>query len=72
MAGAAAFSQLAIAFHRTGIPEERIQALHKAIEDGHYLLLLRGAESEVEKWKEVLSSANPLELHDLPYSTPRR
>jgi uncharacterized membrane protein len=68
MAGAAALSQLAIAFHRTGIPEEKIQALHKAIEDGHYLFLLRGAESEVEKWKEILNSADPLELHDLPYS----
>ena len=68
MAGSAALSQLAIAFHRTGIPEERIQSLHKAIEDGHYLLLLRGAESEVEKWKPVLNSGEPLELHDLPYS----
>jgi hypothetical protein len=68
MAGSAALSQLAIAFHRTGIPEEKIRALHQAIEDGHYLLLLRGAESELENWKEVLNSGEPLELHELPYS----
>jgi len=68
MAGAAALSQLAIAFHRAGIPEEKIQALHQAIEDGHYLLMLRGAESEIGKWKEVLASGGPLEIHDFPYS----
>src|SRR5271169_1650113 len=48
MAGAAALSQLSIAFHRAGIPEEKILALHKAIEEGKYLLMLRGAESEVD------------------------
>lgn len=68
MAGAAALSQLAVAFHRAGIPEEKIQALHKAIEEGHYLLMLRGAESEIGQWKEVLVSGDPLEIHDLPYS----
>jgi hypothetical protein len=68
MAGAAALSQLAIAFHRTGIPEAEIRALHKAIEDGHYLLMLRCAESEAGKWKELLVSELPLEVHDLPYS----
>ena len=68
MAGAAALSQLAVAFHRAGIPEEKIQALHQAIEDGHYLLMVRGAESEVGKWKAVLASGDPLGIHDLPYS----
>jgi len=68
MAGAAALSQLAVAFHRAGIPEEKIQALHKAVEDGKYVLMLRGAESEVPQWREVLEAGNPLEIHDLPYS----
>jgi len=68
MAGAAALSQLSIAFHRAGIPEEKILALHKAIEEGKYLLMLRGAESEVDQWREVLKSGNPLDIHDLPYS----
>ena len=68
MAGAAALSQLSIAFHRTGIPEEKIRALHQAIEDGHCLVMLRGAESEIGKWKTILSSGEPLELQELPYS----
>ncbi len=68
MAGAAALSQLAIAFHRAGIPEATIQALHKAIEEGKYVLMLRGAESELGQWREVLESGNPLDIYDLPYS----
>ncbi|MES1982961.1 MAG: hypothetical protein V4443_10875 [Pseudomonadota bacterium] len=67
MAGAAALSQLAVAFHRAGIPEEEILNLHKAIEEGKYVLMLRGAESELDRWREVLASGDPLEVHDLPY-----
>jgi len=68
MAGAAALSQLAIAFHRAGIPEETILVLHKAIKDGKYVLLLRGAESEITQWREVLETGNPLDIYDLSYS----
>ena len=68
MAGTAALSQLAIAFHRAGIPEEKIQALHKAVEDGKYVLMLRAAESELPQWRGELEAGNPLEIHDLPYS----
>jgi len=68
LSGAAALSQLAVAFHRAGIPPEEIQALHKAIEDGKYLLMLRGAASELAPWRTVLESGKPLEIHDLSYS----
>jgi len=68
MAGAAALTQLAIAFHRAGIPEENILALHKAIEEGKFVVMLRSAESEGAKWREVLESTHPLEIHDFPYS----
>jgi len=68
MVGAAAVSQLAIAFHRTGIPEETILALHKAVEAGRFLVMLRGAESEIPEWREVLESSSPLDIQDLPYS----
>ena len=68
MAGAAALSQLAIAFHRAGIPEETILVLHKAIEEGKYVLMLRGAETEIAQWREVLETGNPLDIYDLPYS----
>lgn len=68
LAGAAAVSQLAVAFHRTGIPQETILALHKAIEGGRFLVMLRGAESEIPQWREVLASGIPLEIQDLPYA----
>lgn len=68
MAGTAALSQLAIAFHRSGIPEETIQALHKGIEDGKYVLMLRGAETELPRWHEELEAEGPLEILDLPYT----
>jgi len=68
MGGAAALSQLAVAYHRAGIPEEKIESLHKAIEEGKYVLMLRGAASELDPWQEVLKSGTPLEIDNLPYS----
>ncbi len=68
MAGAAAVSRLSVAFHRAGIPEEIILALHQAIEAGRFLVMFHGAESEVTQWREVFASGQPLEIHDLPYS----
>lgn len=68
LAGAAALSQVAIAFHRAGIPEEKIQALHQAITDGKYVVMLRGAESEVPRWRPLLEASRPLEIYDLPYA----
>jgi len=68
MAGAAAISQLAAAFHRIGIPEESILALHKAIEDGKYVLMLRGPGAEIAEWRDALDAGNPLDIQDFPYA----
>jgi len=68
MGGAAALSQLAVAYHRAGIPEEKIESLHKAVEEGKYVLMLRGAASELDPWQDVLKSGKPLEMDNLPYS----
>jgi hypothetical protein len=68
LAGAAALTQLAIAFHRAGIPEEQIQRLHQAVEAGKYVVMLRGAESELPQWRGILEAGAPVEIHDLPYS----
>ena len=68
MGGAAALSQLAVAYHRAGIPEEKIESLHKAIQERKYVLMVRGASSELEQWREVITSGNPLEIVNLPYS----
>lgn len=68
MSGAAAASNLAIAMHRIGIPEEMLDHLHSAIEEGHYLLLLRGATGEMEEWKGVLGWSGADEIMELPYT----
>ncbi len=56
MAGAAAVSQLAIALHRMGIPHERLQYFHDAIQQGHYIIMLRcGNAQEAEHWRAELA-----------------
>jgi hypothetical protein len=68
IAGAAALSQLAIAFHRSGIADEKILTLHQAIQDGKYVLMLRGTELEVAQWREIFKLSNPLNIDDFPYA----
>lgn len=68
LAGAAAVSQLAVAFHRAGIAQDRILSLHEAITEGKYLVMLRGASSEIEQWRKVLQSGHPSQICVLPYS----
>jgi hypothetical protein len=57
MAGAAAASQLSVAMHRSGVPEEKLEALHDAIEQGHYLVMLRLDEEEAGKWQVLVTHA---------------
>jgi hypothetical protein len=55
MAGAAAISQLAVALHRMGVPEERLQHYHDEIGSGHYVALLRCSdEEEAQRWQSRL------------------
>jgi uncharacterized membrane protein len=68
MAGAAALSQLSVALHRSGIPDEKIHALHEAIEHGKYVLMLREAESEIEQWGDILAAGKPVSIDNLPYT----
>lgn len=68
MAGAAAVSQLAVALHRMGVPEDRLQAYHDAIEQGRYVVLVRCANpQEVEHWRPELGWPAPLTLEVFPY-----
>jgi hypothetical protein len=68
MAGAAALSQLAVALHRMGVPEERLQYFHQTIEEGHYVLLLRCGESEeVERWSTALRWGGADSVEDYPF-----
>lgn len=49
MAGAAAVSQLAVALHRMGVPEERLAHYHQAIDDGRYVILAICGSAEQEQ-----------------------
>lgn len=55
MAGAAAASQFTVAMHRSGVPEEKLEMLQSAIEQGHYLIMLRLDQEEAGKWQTLLS-----------------
>lgn len=68
MAGAAAVTQLAVALHRSGVPEERLDELHKALVDGDYLVMLRTGGDDIEKWSTMLSWAGAREVHDFRYT----
>ena len=56
LAGAAAVSQLAVALHRHGLPEETLQELHQKVEQGHYLIILQTRDrDEAARFRELLS-----------------
>jgi hypothetical protein len=68
MTGAAAATHLMTVMHRMGIPHEQLDQLHAAIEQGHYVLLLRKATTETPAWKSLLQWSGPRELLELPYT----
>lgn len=67
LAGAAAVSQLSVAMHQMGIPQERLEALHNAIERGDYIVMLRSTATALENWQSLLSSCEPREIMNYPY-----
>jgi len=67
MAGAAAISELAVAIHQMGVPEEKLHYLHQAIEQGHYVLILRCATDEAAHWRLLLSRRSDEMVEDFPY-----
>lgn len=67
LAGAAAVLQLSMALHRQGIPEERLQRIHDAIRDRHYLVLLLCGENEVDHWPGKLHGSDAELITDYPY-----
>jgi len=68
MTGAAELTHLATAMHRIGIPEDMLEHLHRAIEEGRYLLLLRGARDELQEWRGILEWSDAEETVELPYT----
>jgi hypothetical protein len=69
MAGAAALTHLASVMHRMGIPQDKLDHLHQAIVDGHFVLLLREAADQVQPWLDVLRQSEAKEVVELPYKS---
>jgi hypothetical protein len=67
MAGAAAASELSVAIHRSGVPEEKLDALHDAIEQGQTIVMLRLDADEVDKWRVLLGHAGAESMEAYPY-----
>ena len=51
MAAGAAFSQVAAALHRMGIPQEHLKQLEAAIKADKYVIILHGSRAELEPFR---------------------
>ncbi|MGE5669507.1 MAG: general stress protein [Betaproteobacteria bacterium] len=67
MAGAAALTHLASVMHGMGIPQDKLDHLHQAIVEGHFVLLLREAADQVQPWLDVIGRSDAKEVMELPY-----
>lgn len=67
MAGAAALSEVAVAIHKMGVPEEKLHHLHDAIVQGHYVVILRCAAEEAEHCHKLLKQSDDEEVDEFPY-----
>jgi hypothetical protein len=67
LAGSGAVSQLAVAVHRLGVPEQRIQETHERIQRGQLLLMLIVAQDEVTRWRPKLEPSGADTVWDFPY-----
>lgn len=67
MAGGASLSELTVAIHRMGVPEERLQETQQFIESGHYVLLLIVRDDETGRWRQELERQSPTAMWSYPY-----
>ena len=68
MAGAAALTGLASALHRMGLPEEALQQIHDAVDEGDYVVILHCAADEVDKCLIKIRWAGADKSYDFPVS----
>ncbi len=66
MAGAAALTGLAAALHRMGIPEDVLQKVHDAVEQGSYVVILHCSEEEVDGCLTKIRWAGADQSYDFP------
>lgn len=68
MAGAAAVTQLSVVLHRSGVPEDQLDKLHRALVAGDYLVMLRTGSDDTERWSGMLRWAGAREVIEFPYT----
>ena len=67
LAGAAALSQISVALHREGIPEESLEELHDAVEAGNILVILQAdLEDDLSPYHSSMNRGHPLKTIQLP------
>lgn len=69
MAAGGAVSHLAVALRTQGIPEEKLDHLHQAIKEGHYVLLMRCGKDDCPDFRHALSATHPREMDDFPFAS---
>jgi hypothetical protein len=67
MAGAGAASQLTVAVHRMGVPQERLEETRELLAGGCHLLMLILADEELKGWREVLAPTGAEPIWDFPH-----
>jgi uncharacterized membrane protein len=71
LAGAAAVSQLTVAMHRLGVPEDKLEDLHEAVKRGEYVVLLRVSLTDANRWDRTLANAGARDTMLFPYNNER-
>jgi len=67
MAGGGAMSELGVAIHRAGVPEEQLEEAEELIGDGRHLVMLILNEQEFNEWRELLQRHDPNPLWHFVY-----
>ena len=66
MAGAAALTELGSALHRIGIPETELAAIHNAVEQGHFIVILHCEPGQADKYTIQLKWAGADSVVEIP------
>jgi len=66
-AGGAALSQVSLAIHRMGVPEQRLQETERHIKAGHYVLSMIVDKGQAAKWEFLIGGFNPLQQWRFPF-----
>lgn len=67
LAGAGAASQLTVAVHRMGVPDEKLDETHERVARGEHLLMLIAPEGEIDHWQSLIETTGADPIWTFPY-----